>query len=531
MQPAVLQRLERCSSLPTLPALAVQVLQLCQREELNLSEIAKVLATDPALATKVLRMANSPIMGLRNPAKTVTHAISLLGVNAVRTLALSFSLAQDIKQREKKEKRQQYWKRSILSAIAAQELARALGMAHPEEAFLAGLLQDIGILALKQAMPDVYMKILREADGDHVRLSDLERAQLGGDHAEVGQWLLERWNLPGVLAQAVGASHLAPPTCDKEVERLLKIVSLSGRLADIWVRADAAEATRLAMVHAFDVLGLDEKQLEPVLREIATAMFSEVTRLLEADTGSPQEVNAILEQAKETLLLSALRAEQEAMQVRQSATRLEEKHRALSEESRRDKLTRLFNRECFELYLEEQLDAVRTSQKPLSLLFCDVDHFKKVNDSFGHQAGDQVLVAVARILSERLRQKDLPVRFGGEEFVLVLPETDKAGACTVAERLRKRIEESSVESAGSPIRVTISIGCATLTPGADPSAGSEIVQAADEALYAAKRAGRNRVLHAADSGSTYGAPRALASGSAAATSAPKSPPMPSARAS
>src|SRR5450432_2192150 len=148
MQPAVLQRLERCSSLPTLPALAVQVLQLCQKEELNLSEIAKVLATDPALATKVLRMANSPIMGLRNPAKTVNHAISLLGVNAVRTLALSFSLAQDMKHREKKEKRQQYWKRSILSAIAAQEVARALGMAHPEEAFLAGLLQDIGILAL-----------------------------------------------------------------------------------------------------------------------------------------------------------------------------------------------------------------------------------------------------------------------------------------------------------------------------------------------------------------------------------------------
>ncbi len=531
MHLAVLQRLERCSSLPTLPALALQVLHLCQKEELNLAEIAKVLATDPALATKVMRMANSPIMGLRSPAKTVSHAISLLGVNAVRTLALSFSLAQDMKQREKKEKRQVYWKRSILSAIAAQEVAKAVGMPHPEEAFLAGLLQDIGILALKQAMPEAYARMIKEADGDHARLADLERAELGGDHAEVGQWLLERWNVPGLLALAVGSSHGTSPSSDKEIGQLLKVVSLSGWLADIWVRADAPEATRVAMAHAFETLGLDEKLLEPVLRAIATAMFSEVTRLLEADIGSPKEVNAILEQAKETLLISALRVEQEAVQVRQSATRLEEKHRVLSEESRRDKLTRLFNRDCFDLYLEEQVEAVRAIQKPLSLLFCDVDHFKKVNDKFGHQAGDQVLIAVARVLSERLRQKDLPVRFGGEEFVLVLPETDEAGACTVAERLRKRIEESSVESATGVMRVTISIGCATLSPGAGQLTGAELVQAADEALYAAKRAGRNRVLHAADGPDGYGVSRALAAGSAAAAAAPKSPPMPSARAS
>ena len=95
MLPVVQQKLERCPALPTIPAIAVKVLDLCQKERLNMAEIAKVINNDPALATKVLRMANSPVMGLRSPAKTVEHALGLLGVNSVRTLVLSFSLVQE----------------------------------------------------------------------------------------------------------------------------------------------------------------------------------------------------------------------------------------------------------------------------------------------------------------------------------------------------------------------------------------------------------------------------------------------------
>ncbi|MET0593706.1 MAG: HDOD domain-containing protein, partial [Polyangiaceae bacterium] len=101
--------------------MALKVLELCQKEDLNLNEIASVIGSDPALAAKLLRMANSPVSGLKRPARTVSHALALLGVNTVRTLALSFSLASDMK-KSGTELKQGVWKRSILSAISAREV-------------------------------------------------------------------------------------------------------------------------------------------------------------------------------------------------------------------------------------------------------------------------------------------------------------------------------------------------------------------------------------------------------------------------
>ena len=112
-------------------------------------------------------------------------------------------------------------------------------------------------------------------------------------------------------------------------------------------------------------------------------MTGEVAKLLEVDIGTVDEVNAILEQAQETLLFASVRAEQEAEQVRESNTLLEEQHRALRDEAQRDKLTKLYNRERFDDYLGQEFKRALTGTKPMSLLFCDVDHFKKVNDTLG----------------------------------------------------------------------------------------------------------------------------------------------------
>ena len=158
MQPEIRERLERCSNLPSLPAVALQVLRLCQSDDLDLGQIAKVITNDPALSAKMLRLVNSPSYGLRQQVRTISHALALLGVNAVRTLALSFSLAADM--RGKKQAGidlQIYWKRSVLAAVAARELATATGLAAvKEEAFLAALLQDIGRLALARVAPEIY---------------------------------------------------------------------------------------------------------------------------------------------------------------------------------------------------------------------------------------------------------------------------------------------------------------------------------------------------------------------------------------
>jgi diguanylate cyclase (GGDEF)-like protein len=493
-------RLERCRTLPTLPALALKVLELCQKEDLNLNEISSVIGSDPALAAKLLRMANSPVSGLKRPARTVSHALALLGVNTVRTLALSFSLASDMKKSGTGLK-QGVWKRSILAAISAREVARVVESRLAEEAFLAALLQDIGALALAQVEPKICAANWEKAKGDHTLLIDLEREAFGTDHAEITKWLLTRWKLPGLFGDAAGTSHTVDAVQDARDDsaQIEKIVRLSGWVADIWIREDAAPAIETARLRAHSILGLTEERLAPILKEIAMAMTGEVAQLFEVDVGSADDIQAILEQAKEALVVATFRAEQEADEARQSATELEQKNRELAEESQTDKLTRLANRDRCDRYLNEQFQLAQVKGKPLSVLFCDVDFFKKVNDGYGHAVGDVVLVTVAGLLSQRMRGTDLVARYGGEEFVILLPDTPSAGAKVVAERLRARVEAASIEYGGEkPMKVTISVGSASFEPGSPFTTPLQLVKAADDALYAAKRGGRNRVVDAAE---------------------------------
>ena len=489
-------RLERCRTLPTLPALALKVLELCQKEDLNLNEIATVIGNDPALAAKLLRMANSPVSGLKRPARTVSHALALLGVNTVRTLALSFSLASDMK-KPGIGVQQGVWKRAILSAISAREIARVVESRLAEEAFLAALLQDIGALALHQIDPKACAANWEKSKGDHALLITLEREAFGADHAEVTQWLLTRWKLPGIFGDAAGGSHAVDGAQESrdDAAQIEKIVRLSGCIADIWIRDEAGPAIEVARLRAQSILNLGEERLAPILKEIAAAMTGEVAKLFEVDVGSPDDIQSILEQAKEALVEATFRAEQEADEARESATELEQKNRELAVESQTDKLTRLANRDRCDRYLAEQFQLAQQKGRPLSVLFCDVDFFKKVNDGYGHAVGDVVLVTVAGLLAQRMRGADLVARYGGEEFVILLPDTPAVGAKVVGERLRARVEAASIEYGGeTPMKVTISVGSASFEPGSPVSSPLELVKAADEALYAAKRGGRNRVV-------------------------------------
>lgn len=133
-------------------------------------------------------------------------------------------------------------------------------------------------------------------------------------------------------------------------------------------------------------------------------------------------------------------------------------------------------------------------RRPISLLILDVDHFKRINDTFGHPAGDAVLKALASLLRSTVRGADLVARLGGEEFVVLLPETPLTGAVEIAQRLRRQVETMIVEWQSTPIEVRISVGVAAC-PECTSSPGA-LLDAADAALYASKRAGRNQVTAA-----------------------------------
>jgi two-component system cell cycle response regulator len=159
-----------------------------------------------------------------------------------------------------------------------------------------------------------------------------------------------------------------------------------------------------------------------------------------------------------------------------------------------DALTGLFNRRYMESHLGALVEQASARGKPLTALMLDIDYFKSVNDTYGHDAGDDVLREFATRIRKSIRGIDLACRLGGEEFVIIMPETDVAVAATVAERLRRRIaSEPFVIAAGAAkLEITISIGVATRDVSDDNAAA--ILKRADQALYRAKRDGRNRVV-------------------------------------
>lgn len=158
-----------------------------------------------------------------------------------------------------------------------------------------------------------------------------------------------------------------------------------------------------------------------------------------------------------------------------------------------DPLTLLYNRRFFMKALSAEYERSVRHDPPLSFVMVDIDHFKNLNDNYGHQAGDDVLRGMGDVIREQIRTSDIPARYGGEEFCILLPETPVKGAAEFAQRLRLAVELRSFCSQGRDLRCTVSIGVASC-PSAGVSDEEDLIRLADEALYEAKFAGRNRVV-------------------------------------
>jgi two-component system cell cycle response regulator len=155
-----------------------------------------------------------------------------------------------------------------------------------------------------------------------------------------------------------------------------------------------------------------------------------------------------------------------------------------------DGLTSLLNHRTFQVRCDEQLAAAKRYSRKCSLILTDIDHFKSVNDTWGHPVGDLVLKGVAKILKDKARDTDIVARYGGEEFAIIMPETDVKGAQVIAERIREAVMAEIFQSDQGPLKVTLSLGIATFPDVAQDK--QSMVDLADQCLYFAKRHGRNQ---------------------------------------
>lgn len=489
MIPKLEKLLRGAPNLPSLPGVAVELLKECRRPEVDIDRICDLLTRDPALSAKVVSVANSSAYRRGGPVTTVRRAALALGTSAVTALALSFSLVSQRGARGSFDFTQ-YWRRGLLNAVAARCLAQQVRI-DPEEAFLAGLLQDIGMLALNAAVPR-YDEIVRESKQDHLRLERLEREQFGAGHPDVGAWLATEWGLPDALVRAVLGSHV--PLEAERASVLGRCVAVSGYVSAIWLRAAEKHATQEAALAAMTWLSIPADAFQETLTRMADAARS-YAEVFEVTIPNAKEMKSVLAQAKDTLVQISLRATQVATRSEADVQRLAAEKRTLEAHYARDALTGVFARGHLESALAFAYESAIQLDRPLSVLFCDIDHFKKVNDTHGHAVGDRVLAAVAGAIGASTRQLDVVGRYGGEEFVVILPATDASGARVVAERVRQRVQALTlVGDKGLAVPVTVSVGLATYGEQWRSRDLAELLAASDGAMYTAKRSGRNRVV-------------------------------------
>ena len=489
MSPELNTALSLCRNLPSPAGIAVRIIELAQDPETDIATVADAISVDIALSARMMRIANSPLYASRRRIENLGQALTMLGLHATMQLALGFSLANTL-DRDTSERRQleRIWRRSALCALAARYLGLTCGVRRVEEVMLAGLLQDVGILALLQARPETYPALLDEA-ADNAALLASERAVLGCSHADVGGRLCEQWHLPRYLVAAIDASE--PP--GEPADLFQRCVALSGCVADIWLAQDTDAARSHALQQVHSTLGMDSQSFELVLQRIDQAL-PELCALLDVASPSSARVDHLLAHAEELKELRNLRELQDVASVRQRAENFEYQARRLSEQMHLDSLTGVLNRHQLETVLQQEFTRAMQHDLPLSLAFIDLDDFKKINDTHGHLIGDQVLKSFANHLQEQLRDTDVIARFGGEEFVVVFPDTDEQTALAVVRRALDAIGSLAMAHAGNvPLHVTFSAGVASHGSYERFANVQDLLKAADDVLYRSKNLGRNRV--------------------------------------
>ncbi len=489
MTPELIAALSVCRDLPSPPAVAARLIELAQNPETDIASVADVIALDMGLSARMMRIANSPLYASQRRIDNLGRALTMLGLNATLQLALGFSLSSALRDQRQQQLHEAIWRRGILSALSARNLGVVCGVRRPDELMLAGLLQDIGMLALLQVRGDSYPALLAEHTNSHHLLA-AEHALFGCSHADVGALLCEQWGMPEYLARAV--RHSEPPA--EPGDLFERCVALSGHVARIWLDSDtdAAHATALELTHA--QLKLDSHHFEQVLKDVSR-MLPDISALFEVPVPSPARVSYLIEHANELVMLRNLRALQDADAALQRADDYEQQARDLNEQAHLDALTGTLNRRALQRLLDQEFRRAQASGTALSIAFTDLDDFKKINDMHGHLVGDQVLQAFAHCVQSQLRGADTVARFGGEEFVALFPGSSEQTVVEIVRRVLQVVTQTPMAFVNDqPLYVTFSAGVATHGAYERFNDTHALLRAADDVLYRSKNLGRNRVI-------------------------------------
>ncbi|MFH2036348.1 MAG: HDOD domain-containing protein [Candidatus Zixiibacteriota bacterium] len=277
--------------LSSMPQVITEIINVSNDENSSAVSLSRVIMKDPNLTARLLRVVNSPFYGSCNQITTITQAVKTMGQRAVTALALAASIYNMVNNVNSAVNRKKFWRHSLEVAIAAKEIARAINYESPEEAFICGLLHDIGILVLDASFPEESKKIWNLAENGEPILA-LEDKYWGTNHARVGQFLLRQWGLPEILSEAVGGHHMIFGEEDKHpYQRIILVVNLANRISRFKVgNVPPPSTTEIQIRKTLTAdLGLSEKALSEIELSLISEVVSE-SGFLEIEVGPPEEI-------------------------------------------------------------------------------------------------------------------------------------------------------------------------------------------------------------------------------------------------
>lgn len=484
--------------LPTPPNVVFRLLEVVRNDEHSFQEIGNIISKDPSLTARMMKIANSSLFGFGGKIKTIENALTVLGINVTRNIALSFMIMDSVAAPDSDLFDMDYfWKRAITAAVAAEMLAAHIRGAGAD-AFLSGLLKDIGVLVMYQRMEMEYKQILllKAYAGSASYL--IEKELLGFDHGQLTGLMLKQWGLPENIYRPIFHHH-DEVRYDSSHGDQTAILQFADQLSSLY--HGAADPSILEELHRIleHRYALDSQTIRQLVDSLAERTV-EILSYFDIDPGEMKPLSRLFQEANYELGKRSLSYEQMVGELRQTQeesqqciNKLLDANKSLRKLAYRDELTGLYNQRFFLTEMDKELARAKRYGYSLSLVFFDIDFFKNINDTYGHLVGDAVLRHVSAKVASCVRSCDTVVRYGGDEFAIIMPETKQGDLAIFAERLRFEVEKMLVSMNDKTIAVTISIG-GTSFDGRDESVTRYVLlNVADQAIYQSKKSGRNTV--------------------------------------
>ncbi len=477
MNGEVIERILSCPSLPSLPAVAVRVIEMTSNPNVKLSQLAETISHDQGLSAKVLRTVNSSFYGLRQRCATIDRALVMLGLSPVKALVLGFSLVSSVDSKgDSKFDYAGYWRRGLITAVGGKCVVEAAGRTFGDEVFLAGLLQDIGVMAMYRALKDEYLAVMAQTQGDHRQLARCELGALEIQHPDIGAMLAQRWKLPSELVIPV-KYHERPTASPPDHGELVRGVGLGNLVHDALTDAEPGESMRRLYTRGEQWFALAPSKVEEALRRASDAV-REMAELFKIDVGDAPDADAILKRADERLTEVSTQAA--ALPPATTSAEL-----TLIDPSDVDPATGLMGRPGFDWAVKRAYKLATTEQEAVALANVLVE-------SRGPQRavvpGEPALKAAMALLKKHFTPMGSAIcRLSTNLFAVVVSGAEPGDVAFACEEFRKDFARSSAVAGGA----SASVGLAALN--ADQAAGltgpDQLVRGAAAALQSSRQAG------------------------------------------